>query len=114
VDFGKNIISSGKSNNWFFLEFYFKGKYVFELKMTQNHEDLSYFIFDRKYYNIKFWICDNLGMTVHDVPIKNSDRDKNKSRIQLNEKYTLTISFDLIGEVEKINISRKIGRKKDN
>ena len=114
VDFGENIISSGKTNNWFFLEFYFKGKYIFELKMTQNHEELTYSIFDRKYYNIKFWICDNLEMTVYDIPIKNSDRDKNRSRIPLNEKYTLTMLFDLIGEVEKINISRKIGRKKDN
>jgi hypothetical protein len=113
VDFGDNIISSGKKNNWFFLEFYFRGKYLFEAKLTSNTDDLFYSIFDRKYYNIKFWVCDNLELLVYEFPIRNLDRDKNKTRIILDKKYNLTLSFDQIGEVEKINISRKIGRKKE-
>lgn len=112
VDFKDNIISSGKDNNWFFLEFYFRSKHLFELKMTSNNEDLIHSVFERKYYHIKFWICDNLNLSVHEFQIKNLDRDKNRTRVSLNENYNITLSFDPIGEVEKINISRKNREKK--
>ena len=59
-------------------------------------------------------MCDHLNLYQHDVALRNIDRDKNKTKISLDEKYNLTINFDLIGDVEKINISRKIGRKKEN
>jgi hypothetical protein len=113
VDFGENIVSSGSEHNWFFLEFYFKGKYIFESKLTTNSDDLFYSVFDRKYYSIKFWVCDNLELFVYEFPIRNFDRNKNKTKVELDEKYTLTILFDQVGEVEKINISRRIGRKKE-
>jgi hypothetical protein len=114
INFGQRILSSGNGDNWFFFEFHFKGKYLFNLKITPKISDLSYSIYESKYHSIKFWMCDHLNLYHHDIALRNIDRNKNKTKISLNEKYNLTISFDLIGDVEKINISRKIGRKKDN
>ena len=114
INFGQRILSSGNGDNWFFFEFHFKGKYLFNLKITPRIDELSYFIYENKYHCIKFWMCDHLNLFQHDVALRNIDRDKNKTKISLDEKYNLTINFDLIGDVEKINISRKIGRKKEN
>jgi len=114
INFGGRLLSSGNGNNWFFFEFHFKGKYLFNLKITPRTTDLSYSIYESKYHNVKFWMCDALNLEHHDIPLRNVDRDKNKTKISLNEKYNLTIHFDLIGDIERINISKKIGRKKDN
>jgi hypothetical protein len=114
INFGQRILSSGNGDNWFFFEFHFKGKYLFDLKITPKIDDLSYFIYESKYHSIKFWMCDHLELCQHEISLRSVNRDKNKTKISLDEKYNLTINFDLIGDVEKINISKKIGRKKDN
>jgi hypothetical protein len=114
INFGQRILTSGNNDNRFFFEFHFGGKYLFNLKITPQIDDLSYFVYESKYHSIKFWVCDHLNLGQHEISLRSVNRDKNKTKISLDKKYNLTISFDLIGEVEKINISKKIGRKKDN
>lgn len=111
LDFGKNLKISGKSNNWFFIEFYFKSKHLFEAKMRAKNKKLEYSIFDKKYYHLRFWLFDNFNISVHDFPIKNLNRNKQKIKEDLDEKYSITLNLGPIGEVEKINISRKRGKK---
>jgi hypothetical protein len=113
VDFGGNLISSGREHDWVYVEFYFKGKHIFEAKLTLLKSDLEYFIFDKQYFNIGIWLCDHLEMKSYDVQIMSSDRKKRSMRKQLDEKYNLVVGFDQTGEVEKIKIL-KIGSKKDN
>jgi len=113
VDFGGNLISSGREHDWVYIEFYFKGKHIFEAKLTLLKSDLEYFIFDKQYFNIGIWLCDHLEMKSYDVQIMSSDRKKRSMRKQLDEKYNLVVGFDQTGEVEKIKIL-KIGSKKDN
>lgn len=111
LDFGKNLKISGKSNNWFFIEFYFKSKHLFEAKMRAKNKKLEYSVFDKKYYHLKFWLFDNFNISVYDFPVKNLNRDKQKIKEDLDEKYSITLNLGPIGEVEKINISRKRGKK---
>jgi hypothetical protein len=113
VDFGGNLISSGREHDWVYIEFYFKGKHIFEAKLTLLKSDLEYFIFDKQYFNIGIWLCDHLEMKSYDVQIMSSDRKKRSMRKQLDEKYNLVVGFDQTGEVEKIKIL-KIGSKKNN
>lgn len=113
VDFGGNLISSGREHDWVYVEFYFKGKHIFEAKLTLLKADLEYFIFDKQYFNIGIWLCDHLEIKSYDVQIMSSDRKKRSMRKQLDEKYNLLVGFDQNGEVEKIKIL-KIGSKKDN
>mgnify|MGYP000972366837 FL=1 len=113
MDFGGNLISSGREHDWVYVEFYFKGKHIFEAKLTLLKSDLEYFIFDKQYFNIGIWLCDHLEMKSYDIQIMSSDRKKRSMRKQLDEKYNLVIGFDQTGEVEKIKIL-KIGSKKNN
>jgi hypothetical protein len=113
MDFGGNLISSGREHDWVYVEFYFKGKHIFEAKLTLLKSDLEYFIFDKQYFNIGIWLCDHLEMKSYDIQIMSSDRKKRSMRKQLDEKYNLVVGFDQTGEVEKIKIL-KIGSKKNN
>lgn len=110
VDFGVNLISSGREHNWVYVELYLKGKHIFEAKLTLRKSDLEYFIFDKQYFSIGVWLCDHLEIRSYEVQIMSADRKKRSIRKQLDEKYNLLVGFDQTGEVEKIKIS-KIGSK---
>jgi hypothetical protein len=111
MDFGGNLISSGREHDWVYVEFYFKGKHIFEAKLALLKSDLEYFIFDKQYFNIGIWLCDHLEMRSYDVQIMSSDRKKRSMRKKLDEKYNLVVGFDQTGEVEKIKILKNREQK---
>jgi len=111
MDFGGNLISSGREHDWVYVEFFFKGKHIFEAKLTLLKGDIEYFIFDKQYFNIGVWLCDHLEMRSYEVQIMSSDRKKRSMRKKLDEKYNLVVHFDQIGEVDKIKISKNREQK---
>ena len=50
VDFGNNILSSPHEKNLIFLEFYFKGKHIFECKISPRLGPIDYSLYDNKYF----------------------------------------------------------------
>jgi len=111
VNLGDNIISSGKKDNWCFLEFDFRGKHIFDVKITIMYDSLSYSIYDKNYFRVDFWICEDLDIKKYDIQLRSANRDKDKLIVHIDENYKATLFFDGVGEIEKINISRKRGEK---
>jgi hypothetical protein len=106
VDFGNNILSSPKEENLIFLEFYFKGKHIFDCKLSPKLGSLDYSLYDSNYFNVKIWVFDDL-FGKYEIPLINISRSKRGIRRELAGKYTVSIKFDLVGEVESIKISKK-------
>lgn len=111
VNLGNNLVSSGRENNWCFLEFDFKGKHIFDLKITVMSDNLSYSIYDKNYFKVEFWVCDDLILESYDIQLRSYNRDKNKLVVEVDPKYRVTLIFDEVGEIDNINISKKKGRK---
>lgn len=111
VNLGENIISSGKKDNWCFLEFDFRGKHIFDVKITIMDHPLSYSIYDKNYFRVDFWICEDLDIKKYDIQLRSANRDKNKLIVHIEPNYKATLFFDGVGEIEKINISKKKGEK---
>ena len=106
VDFGNNILSSPHDENLIFLEFYFKGKHIFECKISPRLGSIDYSLYDNKYFNIKLWIFeDSFGK--YEIPLINISRSRRGIKRELDGKYTAFIKFDPVGEVESIKISKK-------
>jgi hypothetical protein len=114
VNFGNNILSSPHDNNWIFLEFYFKGKHIFECKLSSKLGPIDYSLYENKYFNIKFWVFSGDIFNKYEVPLINISRNKRGITRVLDEKYTASIKFDPVGEVESIKISKKKGAKPNN
>ena len=106
VDFGNNILSSPHDENWIFLEFYFKGKHIFECKISPRLGTLDYSLYESKYFNIKLWTFEE-SFNKYEIPLINISRNKRGIRRELDAKYTASIKFDPVGEVESIKISKK-------
>jgi hypothetical protein len=111
VNLGNNLVSSGKKDNWCFLEFNFKGKHIFDLKISVMEDSLSHSIYNKNYFNVDFWICDDLEIESFNIQLRSYNRDKNKLIVDIDPRYKATLTFDEIGEIEKINISKKRGGK---
>lgn len=106
VDFGNNILSSPRDENWIFLEFYFKGKHIFECKISSRLSSIDYSLYDAKYFNIKLWVFED-SFSKYEIPLINISRNKRGIKRELDEKYTASINFDQVGEVESIKIYKK-------
>ena len=111
VNVGENLVSSGNKEKWCFLEFNFKGKHIFDLKVTVMDDQLSYSIFDKNYYRVDVWICDDLNIDVYNIQLRTANRDKDRLIVDIDPRYKATLEFDGVGEIEKINISKKRGGK---
>jgi hypothetical protein len=111
VNMGNNITSSGKIDNWCFLEFDFRGKHIFDVKITVMTDPISYSIYDKNYFKIDFWLCEDLDIKIYDIQLRSANRDKNKLIVHIDSNYKATLFFDGVGEIEKINISKKKGEK---
>lgn len=106
VDFGNNILSSPRDENWIFLEFYFKGKHIFECKISSRLSSIDYSLYDAKYFNIKLWVFED-SFSKYEIPLINISRNKRGIKRELDEKYAASINFDHVGEVESIKIYKK-------
>ncbi len=107
VNFGNNILSSPHDDNWIFIEFHFKGKHIFECKMSSKLGSLEYSLYDSKYFNIKFWVFDGESFSKYEIPLININRNRRGIKRSLDEKYSASISFDPVGEVESIKVTKK-------
>jgi hypothetical protein len=107
VNFGNNILSSAHNDNWIFLEFYLKGKHIFECKISSKLGSIDYSLYDSKYFNIKFWVFDGESFNKYEIPLININRNKRGITRSLDEKYSASIKFDQIGEVESIKVTKK-------
>ena len=114
VNVGEYVISSAKKDKWCFLEFDFKGKHIFDLKITIMNDNLSYSIFDKNYYKADVWLCEDLNMEVFNIQLRTTNRDKDRLVVDIDSRYKATLKFDDIGEIDKINISKKRGGKPKN
>jgi hypothetical protein len=112
VDFGGHLISSGHSSDWFYMEFHFKGKHLFECRISPIRKTMEYHIFDKTYFSLDIWMCDHLDIRSYEVTLMSSDRNKKRIRKSLDDNYNITINFDVVGEIENVKISKKIGSKK--
>jgi hypothetical protein len=111
VNVGENLISSGNKEKWCFLEFDFRGKHIFDLKITVMDDSLSYSIFDKNYYKVDVWVCDDLNIETYNIQLRSANRDKDRLIVDMDPRYKTTLKFDGVGEIEKINISKKRGGK---
>jgi len=106
VDFGNNILSSPHDENWIFMEFYLKGKHIFECKISPRLNSVDYALYESKYFNIKLWTFED-SFSKYEIPLINISRNKRGIKRELDGKYTAFIKFDPVGEVESIKISKK-------
>lgn len=113
ANFGKNILSNSSSDSLCFMELKLTGKYFFSLKLFLKTETLSYRVYDTNYFYLRLWVFDGLNFSNHEVQIKTADRSKKNMKVDLDQKYLLTISFDELGEITETNISKKRGAKRD-
>jgi hypothetical protein len=111
VNFGRNILSSPYDDNLIFLEFNFKGKHIFECKISLKIGPIDYSLYENKYFNIKVWIFEDGIFNKYEIPLINISRNKRGITRELDGKYKASIIFDLVGEVEYIKISKKRGAK---
>ena len=108
---GRSILSNFNSDNICFIELKITGKYFFFLRIIPRDEHISYRIYDSNYFYLKLWLFDGSEFTNHEVRILTKDREKKKMKSDLNNVYSLNISFDELGEIMKTNISKKRGAK---
>jgi hypothetical protein len=111
VNFGRNILSSPHDDNLIFLEFNFKGKHIFECKISPKIGPIDYSLYENKYFNIKVWVFEDGIFNKYEIPLINISRSKRGITRELDGKYKASIIFDLVGEVEYIKISKKRGAK---
>jgi hypothetical protein len=111
VNFGRNILSSPYDDNLIFLEFNFKGKHIFECRISPKIGPIDYSLYENKYFNIKVWIFEDGIFNKYEIPLINISRNKRGITRELDDKYKASIIFDLVGEVECIKISKKRGAK---
>jgi hypothetical protein len=107
VNFGNHILSSPTNDNFVFLEFYFKGKHIFECKLSSKIGPIDYSLYESKYFNIKIWIFANGSFDKYEIPLINITRNKRGITRVLDEKYTASIKFNVVGEVETIKVFKK-------
>jgi hypothetical protein len=107
VNFGNHILSSPKDDNFVFLEFYFKGKHIFECKLSSKIGPIDYSLYESKYFNIKIWIFASECFNKYEIPLINITRNKRGITRVLDGKYTASIKFDPVGEVESIKVFKK-------
>jgi hypothetical protein len=88
------------------MEFYFKGKHIFECKISPRLNHVDYALYESKYFNIKLWTFED-SFNKYEIPLINISRNKRGIRRELDGKYTAFIKFDPVGEVESIKISKK-------
>ena len=111
VNFGRNILSSPYDDNLVFLEFNFKGKHIFECKISPKIGPVDYSLYENKYFNIKLWVFDDGIFNKYEIPLINITRSRRGITRELDGKYKASIIFDPVGEVEYIKISKKRGAK---
>lgn len=111
INFGNSLVTSPKKNNWVVVEINILGKYTFDIDVYLKISDMLYSIYEKKYFGIKIWLCDHLNILSYEIPLIDCKRDKSGIKRILDEIYSAKISFDSIGEVNGIKISKKNGAK---
>lgn len=114
INFGNNLVTSPKKNNWVVAEVVITGKYTFNIDLYLKTSELTYSIYDKKYFGIRIWICDNTDIFSFEIPLIDCKREKSGISRTLDGKYLARIVFDIVGEVSGIKISKKSGAKPKN
>jgi hypothetical protein len=111
INFGNSLVTSPKKNNWVVVGINILGKYTFDIDVYLKISDMLYSIYEKKYFGIKIWLCDHMNILSYEIPLIDCKRDKSGIKRILDEIYSAKISFDSIGEVNGIKISKKNGAK---
>jgi hypothetical protein len=111
INFGNNLVTSPKKNNWVVADINILGKYIFDIEIHLKISDLIYSIYEKKYFGVKIWLCDNTDILSYEIPLIDCKREKLGIKRTLGGLYSAKITFDPIGEVNQIKISKKGGAK---
>lgn len=96
------------------LQFQIKGKHTFEMKLFLKNSDLLFSIYEKSYHSFKVWISYKENVFSDTIELKGVSRDLGEAEYNLISGFKLMVNFHETGELNRVNISVKKGRKKEN